>query len=484
MALKELFKQSAGYGIIGILSKSIRLLLIPIYTRYLHPADYGLLEITLITMSTLSVFGSTAMNYSVGLLFYDKEEVEYKQRLITTGIIGICIGSLIISALFWLFYQNIGDLLVSLRKGQISSDSVIPDRILWLMVVLFPLSTVCNFIHSVLRVKLDIRRYMFYGLLEMILMAVTSVLAVLVSKEGERIYNIYYYQLFAEILLLLVGFKLIAEYLKFKFSKTLMKQYAIIGLPILPYTIISISQDVFNRYYLASFSLAAVGYFAVASKISVIIKTVTQPVMSAWGPWVLSIKNQKDAKGEFNKAMNLGYSLWFLMTALTCLWGKEVYYMFVNKTYYSAWPAIIPCCLSVCFYGLAQLQQLGIHITKKTYYLPVISLLSLIFNVFISIMLVAKHSYLGIAWAMAVGNLSYFFGIYYVTNKEYPMSLKPMNSFVFPIILVLVVGLSYLFPYFQQPLIINILLKLIITSLLFLIGIKIGKIDKLFVLLR
>ena len=50
--LKELLRHSAIYGLGSIVSRVLAVLLLPLYTRYLSPSDYGLIE-TLIALSAV-----------------------------------------------------------------------------------------------------------------------------------------------------------------------------------------------------------------------------------------------------------------------------------------------------------------------------------------------------------------------------------------------------------------------------------------------
>ena len=50
--LKRLLSGSLNYGFASVSAKVVGFLLIPVYTKYLTPEDYGIVELT----STLSVF--------------------------------------------------------------------------------------------------------------------------------------------------------------------------------------------------------------------------------------------------------------------------------------------------------------------------------------------------------------------------------------------------------------------------------------------
>ena len=53
--IKKLGKQSVIYGLGGILTQIVGILLIPIYSRYLTPEDYGVVQILLVTAGFLSI---------------------------------------------------------------------------------------------------------------------------------------------------------------------------------------------------------------------------------------------------------------------------------------------------------------------------------------------------------------------------------------------------------------------------------------------
>ncbi len=57
-SLKKMLSHSAVYGVGTVLAKATSVIMLPIYTRYLTPADYGLLELlSLLTDLTALLFG-------------------------------------------------------------------------------------------------------------------------------------------------------------------------------------------------------------------------------------------------------------------------------------------------------------------------------------------------------------------------------------------------------------------------------------------
>ncbi|MFX0142190.1 MAG: lipopolysaccharide biosynthesis protein, partial [Candidatus Hodarchaeota archaeon] len=69
--LKKLLRHSSVYSIGNLLSKAIGFFLIPLYTRYLTPADYGVLELLELTSSIISLFLGLRIGTAVIRFFYD-----------------------------------------------------------------------------------------------------------------------------------------------------------------------------------------------------------------------------------------------------------------------------------------------------------------------------------------------------------------------------------------------------------------------------
>ena len=53
--LKTLIKHSSVYGIANSCVKGIGFIMIPIYTRFLAPSDYGLLELLDLTLNMMAI---------------------------------------------------------------------------------------------------------------------------------------------------------------------------------------------------------------------------------------------------------------------------------------------------------------------------------------------------------------------------------------------------------------------------------------------
>ena len=101
--LKRLGKHSAIYGLGGLVSRILAVLLLPLYTRYLSTSDYGVVE-TLIALTTVVGIALSAGIGSAFFRFYfDSNEPAARRRVLRTSfwfIMGMATLGLVVGVAF------------------------------------------------------------------------------------------------------------------------------------------------------------------------------------------------------------------------------------------------------------------------------------------------------------------------------------------------------------------------------------------------
>ncbi len=116
--LKKLLKQSSVYGIGAVVSPMISFIMLPIYTRFLTPDDYGLLALTgVVSVFMQSVF---SLGVSQGLIriyfvYKDKEE---QNEVATTSIYFGVLSSVIIVLILYLLAPVISPILFKVENAE------------------------------------------------------------------------------------------------------------------------------------------------------------------------------------------------------------------------------------------------------------------------------------------------------------------------------------------------------------------------------
>jgi O-antigen/teichoic acid export membrane protein len=83
--LKELARHSAIYGLGSIVARILGVLLLPLYTRYLTPGDYGLIETLVALAAVLSALVAQAMKSAFFRFYFDSKDEARRLLVIRTA---------------------------------------------------------------------------------------------------------------------------------------------------------------------------------------------------------------------------------------------------------------------------------------------------------------------------------------------------------------------------------------------------------------
>src|SRR5205823_14346302 len=97
--LKELFRHSAIYGLGSIVARILAVLLLPLYTRYLSPTDYGLIETLVALAAVLTALVAQAMKSAFFRFYFDSAEPERRLLVVRTAFWYVLAASTSVSVL-------------------------------------------------------------------------------------------------------------------------------------------------------------------------------------------------------------------------------------------------------------------------------------------------------------------------------------------------------------------------------------------------
>ena len=92
------------YGLGGIISKVIPLIMVPIVTRIMPNSEYfGISDLANTLLSLCTSLGIMGMYDAMYRMFFEKEEEEYKREICSTAFIFTCITSAVLFVIMLVF---------------------------------------------------------------------------------------------------------------------------------------------------------------------------------------------------------------------------------------------------------------------------------------------------------------------------------------------------------------------------------------------
>lgn len=414
--LKQLAGDSLIYGLAGVISKMIGILLIPIYTRIFLPTDYGIINLVNTTFFLLSILIVCALDNSFARWFYDSEEQEDQKKSFNAYIWFQVLLAVVTSLILILSSSYLNQFLL---KGAGKN----------IYFILPALTLITNIFPGVL-----INWYRLHR--RPVATVVFSICQTLVTIGLTILFTVYLKWnisgVFAAITVSTAIFSIIAitqlrGWISLRyFQKDRLKQMLRYAAPMIPAAISYWLLNNVQTYLIAFFtkSNAMVGLFGIGVMIASGLTLLTGAFQQAWGPFAFSLINNPDANKIYaNVFLIYGYVMGFV-AAILLLFSPEILMVFTTPQYYgSAWVAGI-LGYNLVLMGFSNIAIIGTSIHKTTAPYGMAMMYATFAAMILSIILIPRIGIEGSAIATVGAQAIVPFYLFYKGQKVYPIPYK------------------------------------------------------------
>lgn len=424
---KNLFKQTAIYGLATVLPRMLSFLLVRLYTGILPTAEYGEVSIVLSWM----VFFNVILSYGMETAFFRfyNSETDKKNVIATTTI------SIFWSSIFFLF----GALIFrSTLAAMANVDVQYITYSIWILV----LDALVIVPFSKLRAN---QRPMMYAAIKIGNVAVNLILNLFFllalpkiadSNPNSFIGNLYVenfeigYIFISNLLASLLTFVVLSPnylFLKRNFDRVLWKKMMKYSLPILVAGIAFAVNEHFDKILLGyllpeNIAKSEVGAYSACYKLGLFMVLFATAFRLGIEPFFFSHSNKENAPQTY--AVITKY---FVILGSLILLGVIVFadvlklLLLDNKSYWEAMKVVPLIILANFFLGIYNNLSVWYKLTDKTIIGAYISIVGAIVTLVLNYFLIPKYSYYGSAIATISAYGSMMFISYVLGNKHYPI---------------------------------------------------------------
>ncbi len=396
----------------AMLLRGVGFFLIPVYTRYLVPAEFGKLELLNTFTSTLEIIFSFGLYQVLVMEFFKKDEAGKKQlvdRVLSTYL-----------AITTFLYLITGAVIAMIHP-KVQAD--LPSGLVYLAMVTSYFNFYQNSFITIIRLYEKAKWLTILQVGLGITSILLNILMVVVLKTG--IVGILLTNL---ITLTVTNLLALRSYRKFYgrftgyFSVSHFRQMLSLGMMFVPGFIAFWLMNSVSRWMLAAYSgLEAVGIFSIAVKFSSMIDPLlVQPFLNAYNPRTL----KGFSEGNFNQRLGFYVPLIVLLFFALGFMLKIIAQFMVDASYLPGTDMIPLLVLSVAFGLIANVSNL-ILIYHRKIHLGFISVISgLAVSVTANYFLVGSYGGWGAAWATVLGNFFWMMMIYIFHRRELTLVVK------------------------------------------------------------
>lgn len=458
--VKRVFKDTVIYGLGSLLPKAAGIILVPIYTRFLLPADYGI--ISLAAMITTMVSNAMMLGQQGSLLLYLRQLENEGEK--------DSAGALIFSAVGFVLIAGASILGVLLLIGPIATPYLVNqprftfDPYMQLALLTAFLTLPFGLMQAVNRSRGQAATHTSLQLASFVLNTAVTIYFVVALRQGA--YGSLKGNFGAALLLAPVTLFLLGRNMRFDFSGEWLKRSLVFGLPLVPHFFAGWMLTFSDRWILGHYrTLEEVGLYSLAYNLSMVLNMVVMAINTAWSPVYYDLAGSEDGISKLPRLTTVYAAAVTLVGMGYLLFSRELLLLLATPRYYNAAP-LVPVIVAGYFaFALYAVMSIGIFYAKKTKLVPLISGAAAAVNIGLNLLLVPRYGMWAAAWMTLVAYSIMAGAARYFNGKLFPGRLEDARIVKLIAIFILVFGLNWGINALGLSLWLSIAAKLVVFAL-------------------
>lgn len=410
------------YLVVQVFSPAASVIVLPLYTYFIPPAEFGVLALLQAYQALVTVFIILELNGSINRLFFDYDGEELKKFLGTVCYFGLAVAVLICLGLQLyeapvsaLLFPNLRD--SHLLLFSLATWGVLPE-------------SVGSLGSSLLVVRHEGFRYLkitaFYVLARLGL-ALALVVGLKLGILGILLANLVVSGLVALYYLA----RVIGPSARLCLERVYLKAALGFSVPLIfhalaGFVIINVDKYLLSRYV----SLAEIGIYGIVYKISSLINNFINAFNRASLPKFIELylRDQSEAKEFYQEIIRIMFAVIFVMLLGGALFAPELMALFFKDQYLAGYVLLPLLLFSYFMRGLYVVPANILVAEKRTRLLSFTTTFTAGVNLVLNFLLIPPWGVLGAALATALTYVFYFLMVAAWVPRTYLMLMKGLNA--------------------------------------------------------
>jgi O-antigen/teichoic acid export membrane protein len=410
--IKRLTSQSLIYGLGGLISRFLSVLLLPLYTSYLHGRDYGRVETLTALTAVLVVLLRLGIASAFFRYYFDSPEWEHRVRVVRTSF-WFTMGSATLGlAAGWIAAQPIADAL-SLGHDQA-----------WLVRAAFVgLWAQLNYEQLTSLFRVEERPILFTAATIANLLVTVAATVILVVHFHQKAMGVIVGNWIGTLAVyfVLLGYR--RYQLGLEFSRELFRQMNRFGMPLVPAQLAIWTLNFADRVFIAKFKgQTEVGHYSIGVRIASATLLLLSAFRLAWPAFAYSIEDEREAKRTYGFVLTyLLFVTCWISLALGVLAPWLVRLLTSRPEYYSGSRVVGLLSFSAAAWGAYTVVAIGIGRARFTQFNWVVSGAAALVNFGLCFALVPPYGMIGAAISVAAAMTAMFVLMTIHAQRVYPV---------------------------------------------------------------
>lgn len=393
-SVTALAKGTLAYGFAGALTRAVNLLLLPIYTAYLAPSEYGVLTLIMVLVAIVIPVASIGLGVSISLIYFEQAETKHRAQTIWTAFALLCACGLVALVPAMIEADQISRLIF----GEINHSDlvIIAAANAWFVIVGQPFAT-----------HLQLERRLSAFLLCSSATAATLVVASLwfVIELQHGAHGILEAQLISQCVSAVAFGGATCLRLRPGFSLALARRLAAYGLPLVPsFASLMVLQQTPQIMLQAVDSLGTLGVYGVGAAMGAAMSFAVSGFTSAWPSIFLPYSSQPGTARELIRRVSGLYVIGMgALNLLFFVWARPVTFVMTAPPFHDAYLVVGLAACSQLLWGFFSVLLPAVYFAKQVSIVNLTQATAAAFFVPICWLLVAWSPLLGAGISLAAG---------------------------------------------------------------------------------
>ncbi len=340
--LKRLVSSLAAYQLADVVSKFIAVILLPVYTRYVSPRGYGVVELLANGVILISILVRFGMIEAFLRYYFTDSDQDRRDALARRTVVFLLVTTTIVAVILAVLAGPVSRAVLGYRDATTLRIAVLG---LWTF-------TNLELAYGILRVDERLRLYATASVSNVLMTVAASVVLVVVAGDGARGLLLGNYAA-STVVLFALWFKLRHRLRVRPAQAAEMGVLLRFGLPTVPAEASVYALSIVDRYYIFHHrSPALAGLYSIAIKLAGAVAFIVRAFQYAWPPLAYSVTDDREA-GRLYGLVTTYYLLvsgW--VVAGLALEGRWVLRLLAAPAFFDAYKALPWVALGWAMYGL------------------------------------------------------------------------------------------------------------------------------------
>lgn len=413
---RTLAGQSFIYAVGDILNLGIAFLLIPLYTTFLAPADYGILAVTSTITSILSVLYLQSLEGAITRFHYDFTHPHNRKAYYGT-IWLLMIGFTFFSSVL---IEGIGP-----RVSQFLFKDIPYTPYLSLVVwTVFLTNSSLVLLLAVLRVQE--KPFAFVALNLTTFLINTTLIIYFVAGRGQGAFGSLLGRFLGSLIMVIPITFVYLKNARLHWSWAQAKATLAFALPLVPHLLSLWALNLSDRIVLQKFvSLDNVGIYNLGYQFGSVVQLVAFSLSNAWGPFYYKTAGTSDGPAVLSRMSTYYWLVVIVLGTGLAIMAKEILLIIPSRPeYHLAYQVVPVTVLGFIMRAFYFIFVSALYHMKQLKALPVVTISAGILNIGLNLIFIPKYGYMAAAVNTFIAYTFQAITMYFLAQRVFPIAYE------------------------------------------------------------